>query len=300
MKHIFIANPVSGSRNAAELVSGEIKKLNKKFDCEMYVTKCAGDAENYIKEYLSSHSEKVRFYSCGGDGTLNETVNGVAPFEHGSFSVYPCGSGNDFVKVFGGKENFLDIEKLIGGKETKIDIMKVNDRYCINVCHFGFDSYVAKKMNEVRAKPAIGGKNAYTTGVVLGLLHAMKSKVTVFADGRKLNGSGSLLLCTVANGQYVGGKYKCAPRANICDGLLDVCLVDPVSRLTFVKLVNAYADGKHLDDPRFGSFVHYKQCRTVEITAERNFNISLDGEIIPAPNAVIKIIPNGINFIMPG
>ena len=298
MKHIFIVNPVSGSRNTEELVSSQIAKLGTKFNCEMYVTTHMGDAENYIKNYLSAHREKVTFYACGGDGTLNEVVNGVAPFEHASFSVYPCGSGNDFVKVFGGKENFLDIEKLVNGTETKIDIMKVNDRYCINICHFGFDSYVAKKMNEIRAKPVIGGKNAYTTGVVLGLLNAMKSNVTVFADGRKLNDK-PLLLCTVANGQYVGGKYRCAPRADIRDGLLDVCLVDPVSRLTFVKLVNAYAEGKHLDDPRFSEFVHYKQCRTVEIIADRNFNISLDGEIVPAPHAVIKIIHNGINFVLP-
>lgn len=298
MKHIFIVNPMSGNRNAAELVGKELSKIGADYDCEMYITQKTNDAESYIKNYLSNSTEKVRFYACGGDGTVNEVVNGIAPFEHGSFSVYPCGSGNDFVKVFGEKEKFLNIRNLIEGEETKIDVMKVGDRYCVNICHFGFDSYVAKKMNEVRAKPVIGGKNAYTTGVVLGLAKAMKSRVTVFADGRKMN-NGTLLLCTVANGKYVGGKYKCAPKADIRDGLLDVCLVDPVSRLTFVKLINAYAEGKHLEDPRFKSFVHYKQCRTVEIIAQKNFNISLDGEIVPTPHAVIKIISNGINFVIP-
>lgn len=298
MKHIFIVNPMSGKQNAAVLVSEEIKKLDKKYDCEIYITKGSGDAERYIRNYLLNNSEKVRFYACGGDGTVNEVVNGIAPFEHGSFSIYPCGSGNDFVKAFGSKDKFLNIKNLVEGSETKIDVMKADDRYCINICNFGFDSYVAKKMNKVRSIPFIGGKNAYTTGVVLGLMRAMKNKAAVFCDGRKFN-DGTLLLCTIANGNYVGGKYKCSPKADVFDGLLDVCLVSPVSRVTFLKLINAYAEGKHLDDPRFKNYIHYKRCKTVEIISDKNFDISLDGEIISLSHTMIKIIPNGINFIIP-
>lgn len=298
MKHIFVVNPMSGQRKAVDFIKTELEKYKDKIDCQLYITKGIGDAEKYINDYLKSHNEKVRFYACGGDGTINEAVNGTAPFPHASLAVCPCGSGNDFVKTFGSKEDFPDIGSLINGTEIPIDIMKVNNRYCVNVCNFGFDSYVAKKMNEIRSKPLIGGKNAYTTGVILGLVKAMKNNASVIADGEKMN-SGTLLLCTVANGRYVGGKYKCAPKAIVNDGLLEICLVKPVSRITFIRLVNAYAEGQHLEDSRFKKFVRYKRCKKVEIIADDKFIISIDGEIFTFPHTNIEIIPKGLSFVLP-
>ena len=298
MKHIFIVNPASGQGKASQNIYSSLSSLGKDYECSVYLTKGKGDAETYIRKYLESHIEAVRFYACGGDGTVNEVVNGIAMFPQASMTVYPCGSGNDFIKCFGSKEDFLDITALTGAREIPIDVMKVNDRLCVNICHFGFDSYVAKKMDEVRSKKLIGGKNAYTTGVVMGLAKAMKNRAVITADGELMCG-GDFLLCTVANGRYAGGKYKCAPKAMINDGLLDICVVDPVSRAKFVRLVKYYAEGTHLTDPRFKSFLHYRQCRHVEITADEGFAISLDGEVVPMSKAVIDIIPNGIKFAVP-
>ena len=298
MKHIFIANPISGQKTASQEIFGSLSKLPSDISTEVYITKGKGDAERYIREYLSDCSEAVRFYACGGDGTVSEVVNGIAPFPQASFSVYPCGSGNDFVKCFGSRETFLDVPALVSGKEHLIDLMKVNDRFCINVCHFGFDSYVATKMNEVRSKKIIGGSNAYTTGVALGLINAMKSRAVITADGEELCG-GDFLLCTIANGKYVGGKYLCAPNASLTDGLLDICVSAPVSRLTFVRLVKYYANGSHLTDPRFKSFLTYRRCRHVTIDGGDGFMISLDGEVTEMPTAEIDVIPNGIKIALP-
>ncbi len=298
MKHIFIVNPASGDGHASERVFGALSSLPQNTETQVYITKEKGDAERFIRSYLSENTAPVRFYACGGDGTIHETVNGAAPFPQASFTVFPCGSGNDFVKCFGNAEKFLDIPALVAGAERPIDLMRVNDRFCINICHFGFDSYVASKMNEVRSKAVIGGRNAYTTGVVLGLVNAMKNTAVITADGSVLC-SGDFLLCTVANGKYVGGKYKCAPEAKVDDGLLDICVASPVSRLTFLRLVKYYADGSHLTDPRFSDFLTYRRCRHVEITANAGFHISLDGEVYEMPHAVIDIIPKGIRFAYP-
>lgn len=298
MKHIFIVNPASGQGKASQEIYGSISSLGKEFECSVYLTKCKGDAQKYIREYLKTHADEARFYACGGDGTVNEVANGIAAFPNASMTVYPCGSGNDFVKCFGSKEDFLDIKSLVCAKEIPIDVMRVNDRFCINICHFGFDSYVAKKMDEVRSKKVIGGNNAYTTGVVMGLAKAMKNHAVITADGEVMC-SGDFLLCTVANGRYVGGKYKCAPKAMLNDGLLDICVADTVSRAKFVRLVKYYAEGTHLTDPRFKGFLHYRQCRHVEITAGEGFCISLDGEVVSMSNAVIDIVPNGIKFAVP-
>lgn len=272
-----------------------MSSLPSDIDTEVYITKAHGDGEAYVRRYLSEHSGAVRFYACGGDGTLHEVINGIAGHPQASFAVYPCGSGNDFIKCFGKREQYLDIAALTAGSEYPIDLMRVNDRFCINICHFGFDSYVAAKMNEVRGRELIGGKNAYTTGVVLGLLNAMKSHAVITADGETLCG-GDFLLCTVANGQYVGGKYRCAPNASVTDGLLDICVASPVSRLTFVKLVKYYADGSHLTDPRFKSFLTYRRCRHVTIDAQEGFCISLDGEVTPMAHAEIDVIEKGVRM----
>ncbi len=298
MKHIFIVNPISGRHTASQEIYGSLSKLPSDVSAEVYVTKSKGDGERYIREYLSKNSESVRFYACGGDGTLNEVVNGIAPFPQASFSVFPCGSGNDFVKCFGSREAFLDIPALVSGEEKLIDIMKVNDRFCVNICHFGFDSYVASKMNEVRSKKIIGGKHAYTTGVVLGFLNAMKSHAIITADGETLCG-GDFLFCTVANGKYVGGKYLCAPNASVDDGLLDICVASTASRFTFIRLVKYYANGSHLTDPRFKKYLKYRRCRHVTIEGGEDFKISLDGEVVNMPRAEIDIVPNGVKLALP-
>ena len=125
----------------------------------------------------------MRFIACGGDGTINEVFNGAVGQKNVSVSCYPCGSGNDFVKAFGGAELFLDIAKLITAPTRKLDLLKVGDRYSNNVVNFGFDTTVAITINKERDKTGHGGKNAYTKGVVTALIKSMNNRCTVIADG---------------------------------------------------------------------------------------------------------------------
>lgn len=299
MKHIFVANPNAGKGSVFNDIKAKLSMLDNSIDYELYPTQCARDAEIYIKHWCSEHPDtKVRFYACGGDGTINEVVNGIVGFSNASFTVYPCGSGNDFVKAFGQGEAFLDIDALVSGTEVPIDVMKAGDRYCVNVCNFGFDSNVVNVMEKVKRKPVIGGKNAYITGVVVSFITAMKNNAVVIADGEKISND-SFLLCTIANGQYVGGKFRCSPKAKVNDGFMDVCLVDTVSRYTFISLVGKYKSGQHLDDKNFEPFIRYKLCKNVEIIADDSFKVSLDGELVPAPHMKIEILHNAIKMAVP-
>ena len=180
MKHIFIVNPGAGQGTKGSELDAKIKELG--IDYEIYETKGAKDATRYVRERCES-GEELRFYACGGDGTLKEVMEGTVGFSNASLTCYPIGSGNDFVKCFGGKERFLDLEKLVYGKAQPTDIIKVDDEYCINACHFGLDSAVAKTMAKVKRKKIIGGKNAYITGVVKAFICDMKTKGKVIADG---------------------------------------------------------------------------------------------------------------------
>ena len=300
MKHYFVINPAAGKENYFETVQTVVDRAKEKFDCRIYQTKGAGDATAFIRDYCTKHpEERVRFYACGGDGTLNEVVNGVVGFENASVGCYPCGSGNDFVKYYGGKRGFFDLEALLNSNEEYIDLIRVGNRYAINATHFGFDSCVAKTMMNVRRKKVIGGKNAYTTGILVALTKAMKNKCRVTVDGELLNPKGTILLCTIANGQYVGGSFRCAPRSLDNDGWLEVCLVHPVSRITFMKLIKAYTEGRHLDDPKFDKYIEYRRGKCVEIEAQDGFVYSLDGELITASKFTAEVEHHAVRFAVP-
>lgn len=299
MKHIFIINPAAGKDNSFENIKKLLELKKVEVDYELYETQAPGDATAYIRSYCEAHSEPVRFYACGGDGTLNEVVNGVVGFPHASMGCYPCGSGNDFVKYYGGKKVFWNLDELLEAPEEYIDLMRVGNKYAINATHFGFDSSVAETMMKVRRKKIIGGKNAYTTGVVVGLFKAMKNACKVTVDGELLNPDGNILLCTIANGQYVGGSFRCAPRSIDNDGVLEVCLVKPISVLTFVSLIKVYTEGTHLDDDRFAKILKYRRGKKIEIEAPEGFIYSFDGELIRQNKFTVEVVPNAIRFAVP-
>ena len=301
MKHIFIYNPTAGKNNkgAIKTLQEKMKEYDGKLEYEFYPTAAAGDATAYVKSRCEADPvTPMRFYAGGGDGTANEVLHGIVGHENASMTCYPCGSGNDYVKYYGGADRFLDIDALVNAEETPVDIMRVDDRYAINVINFGFDTCVLKTMIKVKNKKIIGGKHAYTTGVVAGLLKGMNNKCTVSVDGERLN-NGSLLLCTIANGSYVGGSFCCAPRSKNDDGLLEVCLVRPISRFMFLRLLGPYTNGNHLDDPRFEKIIAYRRGKTVHVEAPKGFAFSLDGEVVEKNDFTVEVIPGGVKFAVP-
>ena len=300
MKYVFIVNPHAGDTDRVQLIRNAIAGLPEKDDCEIYPTKAPRDATAYVGKWCDEHpGEEVRFIACGGDGTVNEVFSGAAGRENVSVTCYPCGSGNDFVKAFGGADRFLSVPALLRAPTRPLDLLKAGDRYSDNVVNFGFDTTVAITINEERAKTGHGNKNAYTKGVVKALLTAMKNTFTVKADGETLNPGGKALLCTVANGQYVGGSFKCAPKAETDDGLIEVCLIKPISRLRFIKILKPYTNGEHIDSPDMKDIVVYRRAKKVEVDAPAGFAYSLDGEIIYESHFTVEIVPGALSFAVP-
>ena len=296
MKHIFLYNPAAGQGDTRTLLEAAARREG----CEFYVTRGPRDATAYIEKQIAAEpNERLCFVACGGDGTINEVASGVAGHENACFTVYPCGSGNDFVKVYGGRERFLDLDALLAAEPSPIDILKVDDRWCINVFSFGFDTSVLKTMNTVKRKPLMGGKRAYYVGIVDALMKSMKTGCSITVDHEPFF-SGDILLCTFANAQYVGGSFKCAPRAEVDDGLIEVCLVKPISRLSFVKLIGSYTNGTHLDDPRMKDIVKYTRAKSLTVGSARGLlPVSLDGEVIERKRFTVEVVPGGVNFALP-
>lgn len=299
MKHIFVINPAAGANDQSAAISEFLKSECADLDTDTYVTAGPGDATRFVADYCRAHAgEQVRFYACGGDGTLHEVATGAYGFDNAEIGVYPCGSGNDYVKYYGGADRFTDIRALIEAPSVDIDLMKIGERYCVNVCNFGFDTTVAKTMIKVKRKKLIGGKRAYVTGVVTALIKAMKNDCTVTVDGEQLNDK-KILLCTIANGNYVGGSFKCAPRSVNNDGLLEVCLIKKISRFRFVSLLGPYTAGEHLDDEKFKDCIVYRRGKSIHVSAPEGFSMSVDGEIVDGTEFDIEVVPGALRFALP-
>jgi len=300
MKNIFIVNPKAGSEDNLQIIKRKIHEEGIEELCDVYVTIAKQNATIFAKEYLDEHpDEEVRFIACGGDGTINEVFNAAVGIERVSVSVVPCGSGNDFVKVFGGPERFSSLKAIIEAPAKKIDVMKVGNKYSFNVVNFGFDTTVAIQVNKDRDRTGKGSKSSYTKGIIKALITSMRNKFKVFADGELLNPSGEALLCTLGNGQYVGGSFKCSPNAKLDDGLIEVCVAKPISRFKFASLIGSYTNGTHLDNPKFKDIMIYRQAKKVEVEAPEGFAYSLDGEIIEQSKFTVEIVEKALNLAVP-
>lgn len=299
MKHIFVVNTAAGKESCLDVVKSGIAKCEEDIDYEIYTPYSPDDSVDFIKRYLEKHSdEEVRFYACGGDGTINKVATGIVGFPNASMAVLPFGTGNDYVKYYGSAEKFKDVCSVIHGEERLVDIMKVNDRYALNSTHFGLDSVVAKAMNKLRRNVLFGKKKAYPFAVVWGFIAGMRNRCVVYADGEQLN-TDDILLCTVSNGKYVGGSYFNAPNSLNDDGLLEVCLVKPVPRLKFLGLIKYYVAGTHINNPKFNGMVVYRQAKNVRIEGPEGFCVSIDGEIYKSSLVEIENLEKKIRFVIP-
>ena len=298
MRHYFIVNPTSGPSDCTPMVEKALEGFRGQFDYEIFVTRAKGDATRFVREKCAESQEPMRFYACGGDGTLNEVVNGAALQKHAAVGCFPCGSGNDFVKYYGGKQHFSDIGTVLCGQTQAIDVMRVNDKFCINVANAGFESKVADRMARFRRFSFFTNQRAYYPAIVMTLFDGMHNKCRVTADGETIF-DGDMLLCTMANGEYEGGSFRAAPRASVRDGLMEVCVVSSLSILKVPKAIGIYQKGEHLECEDLKPYITYRRSRRVTVESEGAFLMALDGEIHSAERFELELIPGGVNFIIP-
>lgn len=311
MKHIFILNPAAGKGRAGKDFPHKIIETCKRLgaDYELHKTTERGDGEHFVKERCKSRGldengaeETLRFYACGGDGTLNEVVNGAFGYKNVEITAIPTGTGNDFIRNFNCNKKFLDIERQIKGEPLSVDLIqyetKSEIRYGINMFNIGLDSDVVVKVAELKKKPLISGTTAYVLGVaiVLGKKEGVSLEAE-FDDGTSQGGD--IMLIAIANGCYCGGGFKGVPLANIQDGLIDVSIVEMITRRTFLSLIGKYKKGTHLEDPNIKKIVTYKKCRSLYIKSEKDMRVSIDGEISLLKEVDFKVIPKAINFSIP-
>lgn len=292
MKHLFIINPVAGKGKALKLIP-DIERVFKNHpeDYIIEITERPGHATEIVRSYVEK--EIYRVYSMGGDGTLNEVLNGMAG-SRSILGVIPCGSGNDFIKsIDNGRDIYEIIERTIQGKERLIDLAKVNGRYFANISSMGFDGEVVYNTSRFKKLPAVSGRMAYILGVFYSLIRCKNYHLNISIDGEHIETES--LLTAIANGRYYGGGMMPAPEAVLDDGLLDVCLIKKVNRLKLLRFFPKFIKGTH------GSIeeVSFYKGRRIEVKCNEDIFLNLDGEVSRVREAVFEVIPQGICIVMP-
>ena len=298
MEHYFIINPAAGKGEAREALKREIcRKMAKEGEhWEIFVTSMPGEGEAYVRQ-KASESEKARFYSCGGDGTLNEVINGAAGYPKVSVACYPCGSGNDFVRSFGGREAFLDLERLIRGESRRLDLLRINRRYCANICNLGLDAQVAFGKSRFQRLPFIPGTWAYQLSLACCLLGRMGYDLTLEAEGERIRDE--FLMAVVANARFYGGGYQGAPKAAADDGLLDLILIRRLPRRKIAGLIGLYKQGRHLEEPALREYIRWRQLKRLRIESPEPFFLCIDGERLRTRVCQAEVMPKALAFVLP-
>ncbi|MBE5763604.1 MAG: hypothetical protein E7338_05220 [Clostridiales bacterium] len=304
MKYIFIANPNAGKKDALDRINNEINSLTTKIEYDIHATTGKKDAENFVREYSKKNpDEDVCFIACGGDGTISEIANGLVGTKNKCFAILAYGSGNDFIKYYKGKD-FLSLQKIVDGTRHTIDILKIDDgtgipKYSVNVTNFGLDSVVCSYANKLKDQ---GKSGAYTKGVIRAIFIGRYNDISVDVDGECVTGK-RLLLGTLANAHYVGSKYFTAPYAKNDDGIIDVLLYKSMPLFKFASLLNAYIEGKHLEEKnvkKAKKYIFYKKTSNpIKVYSKKPFELCLDGEMLPGTEFYVSIIPGAIDFIIP-
>ncbi len=298
MGKIHIINPAAG-QGIGSKITGKIKNGD-----EYYFTKHEGDAVDFISKKCRE-IENPHFVIYGGDGSVNEAVHGImlggAP-EKAALSIVPLGTGNDFVRWF--DKTGLD--------EVTVDVIKVNDRYSVNMINIGFDCDVVVKTEEMKHLPLVSGSMAYIAGIAAVLAKPMGKPFSyelTLEDGSVRRVEAELLLTAVANAPYCGGGFYSAPKADPCDGIIDIVIAKKLSRAKFLSLVSHYKKGTYVDDikdqngqfiikEKLRSIIEYVRCKGMRLKLPRTF--CLDGIVFSEEGEYdidISVIPSVLRIV---
>lgn len=290
MRILFIINPTAGKGRAKSLAPFiEEECIKNNVDYVIKYTSAPGDGTSIGEWGAKAGFERI--IAVGGDGTVNEVLNGIAKTSS-ALGVIPGGSGNDFIRSI---NNHKEIKKIINdniyGKIKKADIGTCNGKYFINVASSGFDAQVVMETQNV--KKILSGSLAYLVALIKTIFTYRGCKISIKID--KALYYENTLLVAVANGRYYGGGMLPAPKAKIDDGYFHICHIKHIGKLKMLALFPKFIKGEHENIKEVSMYKGEK----VKIEAKDELPVNVDGETFYSKEVNFEIIPNGINIIFP-
>ena len=295
MTHLFIINPAAGSRNRTADYSEVIHKLCRErgLDYDIRVSTAPGECRRFAREAAETGKE-YRLYACGGDGTLNEVVQGAAGCANVAVTVFSGGSGNDFVKIFDDPQAFFSLERLLDAEEVTFDLIRCNDEISLNICSVGLDARIGTDVSHYKRLPLLHGFRAYAVSTVVNLFKGISEHYVVEVNGERIDGQHTFIC--VCNGRFYGGGFNPVPEADPTDGALDVLLVKKVSLLQVPAVIGKYKNGRYKELPKL---VRHLKTDAIRILCDKPTPVNLDGEMITAQVVDMRVAEEKLRFFYP-
>jgi YegS/Rv2252/BmrU family lipid kinase len=304
-KIFFIVNPVSaGKKTLKEWPVFEIKLKEKGFKFDWIFTEYPEHATIITREVIKSGYDLI--VSVGGDGTMNEILNGF--FENGNLinteaklAVFARGTGCDFIRSFGIKRGFENFVKILEKNEVqKLDVGKVSflhtsgqvvTKHFLNISDVGLGGETTKRVN--KTKKHLKGFLAFLIGAMLTILKYRNKTIKLEIDGKVVKHE-KINSVIVANAKYFGGGMYISPNSEVNDGLLDIIIIGDFNTLELIRDFHLIYNGKHLTHQKI---CHYK-AKKVKITSEPVALLEFDGEQQGTTPAEFEIIQQAVKVLI--
>lgn len=279
----IIYNPTAGkglSQRALAAVKPKLEALGRPFS--VFTTTAVGEAKT-IASNLSGD-----IIVMGGDGTINEVLNGLKDPSSVRLGLIPCGSGNDFASMIGMPSDPLKALDLILTETAKpTDYLECSGIRGLNVIGTGIDVDILRRCYKARF---LKGSANYFVSLLITLLRYRNIRTTTELNGKR-ESHDALILCA-CNGRRFGGGIPICPIAQVDDGKLDTVIVKDVRRSMIPKALLKLMKGKLLDQP----IAHHDLSDRFVATFDTPTTIQIDGELYDNLPFDVRVVPHGINI----
>ena len=279
MFHI-ISNPKAGKKKSRKVIEIVKEIFGKRgVDYTLYETQEAGDGTKFAKQ--ASEEGATDFIVVGGDGTVNEVLNGLKEPEKCRLGIVPAGTGNDFVEAVGIPMDTQEaVLNILDGEALETDYLTFGDVRCMNIGGLGIDVDVLERCR--RGK--MHGKLKYITSLITSLFTFKGVKVSIEEDGEMKERNTLLVAC--CNGKQFGGGIPICPVAEVDDGKMDVMLVDLLGGVfSIVKAFITLMKGKIMTYP----LVTHIRTDKIKIQPLEPCPSQLDGEILSDVDFTVQV-----------
>lgn len=291
MQTCVILNPHAGSVEDVKHVEAALQRLG---DVKLLTTERPGDGLNIAREAVEQGCEFV--VAAGGDGTINEVVNGLAGhFDRAVLGVLPVGTGNDFARSIGVPTEIDAAVDLLLHRQTRpLDVVRVSSdevRHFINVSAGGFSGLVDEKLTEELKRS--WGPLAYLRSAAEALPDLTDYHTFITFDDDEQHEVKTYNI-VIANARYVAGGIPIAPQARLDDGLVDVLVVPAASMPQLALLVPQVLLGQHLTS----DLIKFRRARKVRVESRPGMWFNADGELVGNQPATFEVLPKALHVVV--
>ncbi|HEY6567919.1 MAG TPA: diacylglycerol kinase family protein [Actinomycetota bacterium] len=289
---VVIANPTAGGGKAGKLIGKADAILRDlRLDHQILVTDSAEEMEVTCRREAKAGAAIVAV--IGGDGTVSCAANGLLGTD-AALAVFPAGTGDDFARAIGAARFETAVRLLANPTIARVDAVELEtggiQRHFVNVAGAGFDSEVNETANSMSMN--LGGTGTYLVALVKTLRKFTPADYVVTIDGEA--SSLDAMLVVVGSGISFGGGMKVLPRASLTDGLLDVCIVEALSKGAFLRAFPKVYSGSHTAHPK----IQMRTARSVQIEANRAIQVYADGERVGPLPASFHVVPAALPVVV--